>query len=102
MLVTAHPFLLETLFHNLLSNAIRHSPAAGQLALTLRERTLLVRNSGARPLEADQLFERFARASQEKVGSGLGLAIVKGIADRYGWSVSYRFTDQAHHFLVTF
>ncbi|UXX78688.1 HAMP domain-containing histidine kinase [Reichenbachiella carrageenanivorans] len=101
MMIDAHPFLLETLVNNLLSNAIRHTPIGGSIALTTGNGQLIVTNSGAAPLAADSLFKRFSAVSNEVVGSGLGLAIVQEIASKYNWSVEYSFREQ-HTFSVVF
>lgn len=98
--VSANSFLLETLLHNLLSNAIRHTAEGGALIIKQQDRTLLFCNSGDQALRAEHLFERFSRVSNDKVSSGLGLAIIKEIANKYNWKVGYRFDDGRHIFLV--
>jgi len=100
--VKANPFLFETLTNNLLSNAIRHSPAGAHIAITIENCTLIFTNSGTKALDSDKLFKRFSAVSKEVVGSGLGLAIVKEIATKYRWVILYSFQDQKHTFSVTF
>lgn len=110
--VQANPVLLECLLKNLIVNAIRHSPAHGEILIATDSRQLTVSNDSidgrnGRPLDASTLFQRFhsgegeAGTSRQK-GNGLGLAIVKAICDFHHWSVEYRFIDGRHLFTVIF
>ena len=80
---------------NLVSNAIRYTPAGGQIAVAWRltgERRgeFSVRDSGPgiAPEHLPRLTERFYRVdrsrSRETGGTGLGLAIVKHVVQRHG------------------
>ncbi len=102
LLVNANSFLLETLLHNFLSNAIRHTPAGGQVHIMLENGALAIANSGKQALEKQCLFERFSSASKNKISSGLGLAIIKEIANKYHWQIDYDFEDGFHFFSVEF
>lgn len=102
VIVTGNSFLLETLLHNFISNAIRHTTNEGQIDVKLVERQLSFSNSGNAPLNANQIFKRFSTAGQTRVSSGLGLAIIKEIADSYRWQLDYRFQDGSHTFTLTF
>jgi len=71
---------------NLLSNAIRHTPAEGDVTILVRrtngeiELSVSDTGPGIRPEDLPHLFERFYRgdpARGRSAGSGLGLAIVK-------------------------
>ncbi len=86
---------LRALVANLLDNAIKYTPAPGQvevdLSLDLNCAVLTVEDSGPgiAPAERGRVFDRFFRASDASAsGSGLGLAIVKAIADRHGAALS--------------
>ena len=84
---------LHSAFGNLLSNAIRYTPAGGQIVLRWREENgqpvFSVQDSGIgiAPQHLPRLTERFYRVdrsrSRETGGTGLGLAIVKHIANRH-------------------
>jgi len=98
----ANSFLLETLLHNLLSNAIRHTPSGGEIHISCTKQSLHFSNSGSSALQKEHLFERFSIHTTDKVNSGLGLAIIHEIANKYAWKLSYQFGEGFHHFTVTF
>ncbi|MBK9091348.1 MAG: HAMP domain-containing protein [Anaerolineae bacterium] len=92
--LTVDPIRMRQVLFNLLFNALRHTPADGQVFISagLREGEawLAVQDSGE-GLEAGHLaavFDRFYRAdrsrSRETGGTGLGLAIVKAIVEAHG------------------
>ncbi|WP_255368623.1 ATP-binding protein [Polaromonas sp. OV174] len=82
---------LRILLRNLLDNAVKYTPAGGQVDVSLQRQdgqaVLTVEDSGPGIADADRprVFDRFFRAAESlEAGSGLGLAIVKVIADRHG------------------
>ncbi len=98
--LTAKEFqLLEILVRNLLSNAVRHTPAGGAVTVRLAPAAgggpvLEVEDRGP-GIPADQLphvFERFARVDdardRSRGGAGLGLAIARAIATRHGAAIT--------------
>ncbi|GIW33876.1 cell wall metabolism sensor histidine kinase WalK [Meiothermus sp.] len=95
--VQADPDRLAQVIGNLLSNALEHSPAGGQIVLQVRADTtrayLRVLDSGPGiPEEAlNKVFDRFYRAeasrSRATGGSGLGLSIVKTLVELQGGQV---------------
>ena len=84
---------------NLLSNALRYSPAAAEVVVAIEGMpggaTLSITNSGI-AIEPDvlpRLFDRFfrvekSRSHQESDGTGLGLSITQAIMAAHGGSVS--------------
>jgi two-component system, OmpR family, phosphate regulon sensor histidine kinase PhoR len=86
---------LRSALGNLLSNAVRYTPAGGHIALTVSaanaagEIVVEVQDSGAgiKAEHLPRLTERFYRVdrsrSRETGGTGLGLAIVKHVAQRH-------------------
>jgi two-component system phosphate regulon sensor histidine kinase PhoR len=84
---------LRSAFGNLVSNAVRYTPAGGQIRLRCRELdggvALEVEDSGigVAPEHIPRLTERFYRVdksrSRETGGTGLGLAIVKHVLIRH-------------------
>jgi signal transduction histidine kinase len=92
--VTGDADMLRILLRNLVDNAIRYTPAGGQVMVSITERTLSVTDTGPGipAAERERVFDRFHRlAGQEKEGSGLGLSIVARIAERHGAKI--RLTD---------
>jgi two-component system sensor histidine kinase SenX3 len=88
---------LSQLFNNLLSNAVRYTPAGGRVRVGLRadggQVEVRVEDSGIgiAPEHLERLFEDFFRAPNAKSfsenGTGLGLSIVKQTAQMHGGSV---------------
>lgn len=90
--------MLRRAVSNLLSNALRHTPAGGTVAIEIAEldgwATLAVHNPGdtIAPDQLARIFERFHRASPERhrhgEGAGLGLAITRSIVEAHGGRVA--------------
>ncbi|MEA4927908.1 MAG: ATP-binding protein [Candidatus Limiplasma sp.] len=78
---------LRQMFLIVLDNAVKYSPEASTVTVTLTPAYAEVRDEGPGipPEEIPLLFERFhrARATAESQGSGLGLSIAKEIAARH-------------------
>ena len=81
---------------NLLSNAIRYTPAGGRVALALRsaeEQDGTIRiavtdtGPGIAPVDQERIFQEFERASGRDDGSGLGLAISREMARLLGGEI---------------
>jgi signal transduction histidine kinase len=94
---TVDPVRMRQVLFNLLFNALRHTPAGGEITVAAAHAAgvlrLAVQDSGE-GLEPEQLaavFDRFYRAdrsrSRETGGSGLGLAIVKAIVEAHGGQI---------------
>ncbi len=93
------PRELQSALSNLVSNAVRYTPAGGDVHVSADQGVdgsllLEVRDSGA-GIAAEhlpRLTERFYRVdrsrSRESGGTGLGLAIVKHVMQRHGGSLS--------------
>lgn len=99
--VTANKTLAESLVNNLIINAIRHNSDNGKIEIEVTKDSFIVRNTGDdTPLDTVKIFERFSRTSEKKKGNGLGLSIVAQISKSYDWSVSYRYNENMHCFIV--
>lgn len=88
--------MIEQMFENLISNAIKYTPKGGRVGMTFWPGTdgmvrIVVSDNGIGipRLEMDRLFTQFFRASNVKdvIGTGLGLAIVKEIVDKHGGQI---------------
>ena len=89
------PDKLQSIVGNLLSNALKYTPAGGKTWVSLRETEtgdveFVVKDTGPGipPEQVSRLFERFVRGSDgrgdETIGSGIGLALVKELVDLHG------------------
>ena len=102
--------MMRRALSNLLSNAIRYTPAQGVVTVTLRVETTNIRicihNPGLPipPEHVAHIFERFYRpdASRQRSGdgAGLGLAIVKSIVEAHGGKISANSTEAATTFEI--
>jgi two-component system OmpR family sensor kinase len=88
---------LEQALQNLAANALRHTPAQGEIALTAEPAGGRVRirvrdtGPGIAPDHLPLVFDRFFKADASRKasgGSGLGLSIVKAIIERHGGTIS--------------
>ncbi len=94
--VMIDPDRVAQIVANLVSNAIRHTPAQGTVEVTVETSTtaaeIVVSDNGAGvdPADLPHLFERFrtGRTHQRPEGSGLGLAIVRQLVDLLGGDVA--------------
>ena len=93
-LVPADPDRVRQVLHNLLTNALQHTPAGGQIivaAATVEGQAVRVTvsdtGSGIAPDDLPHVFDRFWRAdrsrSREGGGSGLGLAIARQLVEAH-------------------
>jgi len=80
---------------NLVSNALKFTPANGEVAVAARasggDVTVSVRDtgSGMEPAEVQRVFERFSRLEKhrEVEGSGLGLFVVRSVVSAHGGEI---------------
>ena len=95
--VSCAPDKVERVLYNLLTNALRHTPADGSIAVVVQPNgdivTVAVEDTGEGVDEetSERMFERFWRgeSSRTTAGSGLGLAIARGLVEAQGgriWS----------------
>ncbi|WP_328990082.1 DUF4118 domain-containing protein [Kribbella sp. NBC_01245] len=94
-LVQADPALLERVIANLVSNAVRHSPAkkpplvAGSALGDVVEVRIVDRGKGIPQADRDKVFAPFQRLgdTDNTTGVGLGLALARGLAEAMGGSL---------------
>jgi signal transduction histidine kinase len=89
---------LEQILYNLLSNALKFTPAGGQVTVAVRYSaeyaTVVVRDTGIgiAPEELPRVFERFHQAdagrTRQRGGSGVGLALVRELVALHGGTAS--------------
>lgn len=99
-LPAANAGLLQEALANLVHNAVRHTPAGGQVTVKLDRRAGMARvqvadtGPGMPAGDLARAGERFFRgAGTATSGSGLGLAIAKSIAERHGGTLSLSNAD---------
>jgi two-component system heavy metal sensor histidine kinase CusS len=100
--VAGDRLMLRRALANLISNAIRHTPAGGSIGVRIAasddEIRLDVENSGEPipPEHLSRIFDRFYRADPSRhrsnEGAGLGLAITRSIVQAHGGEISVRAT----------
>jgi two-component system, OmpR family, sensor histidine kinase MprB len=96
-IVRGVPGSIERAVGNLLDNAAKWSPPAGEVEVSVRDGEIVVRDRGPGIDESDlpYVFDRFYRApsARGRPGSGLGLAIVRQVAEAHGGSVAVERPD---------
>jgi signal transduction histidine kinase len=91
--------LIERALANLLDNALRVTPAGGQVRVQVRHDAAGLRlevsdtGPGVAPEDQPRVFERFYQAARHRElrgSSGLGLAIVRRVAELHGGRAGLR------------
>ena len=100
--LTADPLALESIFGNLITNAINYTQDGGKIKVEVDMAGINVRvkvtdnGFGIEDKYLDKIFERFYRVKDEKTryitGTGLGLPIVKGLIDSMGGFINVEST----------
>lgn len=96
------PERMEKVFANILSNAMKFTPAGGRIDLSLQEREevleVSVSDTGPGIPEGDlpRIFERFYQAASKEArrlpGTGIGLSLVKELTELHGGYVTVQST----------
>jgi signal transduction histidine kinase len=87
--------LKQALF-NLVSNAIKFTPAGGTITLRARREkggvALAISDTGIGVAQQDQarIFEKFERGQGREGGAGLGLSLVKSLVDLHGGKIELK------------
>jgi signal transduction histidine kinase len=101
LMLRADPKRIEQALQNLVSNAVRHTPEGGRIAVSAEraadnEVQIAVQDTGPGipPEHLDRVFDRFYKVDVSRTGttvpsgSGLGLSIVRAIVERHGGRVT--------------
>ena len=103
VIISFHHHLAEILVNNVLNNALRYTPAGGQISVILNNDYLQVSNTAeTATLDAGKVFTRFYKAQGGGEGTGLGLAIIKEICSLAGFGAGYTFEGDKHIFTIYF
>jgi signal transduction histidine kinase len=109
--IKADPLALESIFGNLITNAINYTPEKGSVEVRISRAGInlqvqVIDNGlGMESRHLDRIFDRFYRVKTEKTryitGTGLGLPIVKGLVDALGGIIRVESTpDEGSTFTV--
>ena len=92
--IVADPLVLESIFGNLITNAINYTPQSGEIRVSvdlagINLRVKVMDNGfGMEARHLAKIFEKFYRVKDDNTrqitGTGLGLSIVKGLLDAMG------------------
>lgn len=110
--ITADPLALESIFGNLITNALNYTQAGGEIRVKTALAGLSIQASvidngfGIEARHLEKIFERFYRVKDENTrfitGTGLGLPIVKGLVDSIGGFIDVESTPgSGSRFTVT-
>jgi signal transduction histidine kinase len=91
---------LRQVLLNLIDNAVKYSPAGGEVTVAAASRDGVIelavadRGPGVPPAQQTVIFEKFGRAGSDrtKPGTGLGLFIARSIAEAHGGTLRVRST----------
>lgn len=111
--ITGDRLMLRRALSNLLSNALRHTPAGKGIVVEISPAaaavTVVVENEGdtIRPELLPSLFDRFFRADKSRArpesdGAGLGLAITQAIVAAHGGRIGVESEGGKTRFILTF
>jgi len=97
LIVEADEGLILQLVLNLLDNAVKYTPAGGEVEVSCRlsagwaEMTVTDSGPGIAPQHLERIFDRFYRADEARDrdhgGAGLGLSICRWIAEAHGGTI---------------
>jgi PAS domain S-box-containing protein len=110
--ITADPLALESIFGNLITNALNYTQAGGEIRVKVELAGLSLKVSvmdngfGIDAQHLSKIFERFYRVKDDNTrlitGTGLGLSIVKGLVDALGGFIDVESTPGSGSvFMVT-
>lgn len=97
--IMADPIALESVFGNLITNAINYTPKGGEIRIMAelvdgQKMSVAVKDNGfgIEAAHLNKIFDKFFRIKNDKTryitGTGLGLSIVKGLLDSLNGSIS--------------
>lgn len=94
-MLEADPARLQQIFWNLISNAVKFTPAGGRITISTRELDhqleveIADSGIGIEPEKLARIFDAFEQANQgDRAGLGLGLAICKALTEFHGGEIA--------------
>ncbi|MCM3124369.1 MULTISPECIES: HAMP domain-containing sensor histidine kinase [unclassified Mesobacillus] len=102
--INGDPSLLNTVWDNLLTNAIKYNQSGGSIDITVEEKGKMIEVTfqdtgiGLSKTEIERIFDRFYRADTSRTrtteGTGLGLSIVWTVVKLHGGHIKVDSKDQ--------
>lgn len=108
VMIWGNKILLKKAIHNIINNAIIHSPCDSNVYIELSAHSLTVQNSGIHIPKEDleKLFTPFYRVekshNKSTGGSGLGLYLVKHILEQHNFEYKIENKENCVSFQITF
>ena len=109
LVVEADSDLMQIVANNLMSNAIKYSPEAGEIRVTAKQENGKVEvdvYNDSTPISDEQrarLFQKFSRLQNEETrrvkGTGLGLYITRQIVERHGGQIRVEPREHGNSFI---
>lgn len=101
--VIADKNVIHLVFQNLISNAVKYTPASGEITIDIKryegQLKIIIEDTGygIPKEEQSKIFTKFFRASNAKTkepdGTGLGLYIVKSSLDNFGGNITFESSE---------
>lgn len=97
--VSANFELIEILFSNLISNAVKHNVKGGCIYIKFQKNSVSISNSGP-PVKfpSTEIFKKYVKGNNT-TSTGLGLTIAKKISDLYKYQLTYNYLKDNHVFV---
>ena len=95
----------KRLLSNLISNAIKYTQIGGKIEITLKNKTLTIKDNGIgiEEVKIKSIFERYYRATKVDGGFGIGLSMVSDICKKYNLLLDVKSkVGEGSEFLVGF
>jgi len=93
------------LFNNIISNAIKYNKIGGEIHLELKNRTLIIKDTGIgiKKELLNDIFNRYYRATKDQGGFGIGLNIAYHICQTYNIKINVQSVEnEGTTFTLTF
>ena len=97
-----HTYLFRQVVSNLFTNAYRYTPEKGFFMVRVNREEMVCINSGSlMDIEPSLIFNRFQKGGGSE-SLGLGLSLAKSICIMHKFDLSYSYSDNKHHFKISF